>query len=560
MARSEKSENKNRVLGLDIGNGYGYVSLLENPKNDPIPLLPASLSTQGMPTTAYVKPPNGEQIDVFSDGRAAEQKYARTPQQLVYAAKTRLPELTLKIPGIERPVQAGHIYAAVAHDLLVLAEKELANKGIPPVYDVVFTFPAAFADNVPVLEIMQENLGKVEINGKPIQVLSRLPEPAAVAIDYLHYMQHIAPEQIRIKKNEFTVLVYDLGHGTFDTAIVTAQSEGTPYKMHAKDGLEEVGGKDFDNVLYQELLSVLQKQYGFEPQNEIQRAEIMREAVKAKIALTDDNSYLASVMNQQNEYCEVEITRERFEKLSEPLVFQTLEVVQKMLEEAEEKGITMDAIVLSGGGSKVPMIRASLEKLVEDKYPIIMHRPSEAVSFGASRFAGASRFGYGDGVAHKEDTEEESENKEIETEEKKPVTEEEDDNVKNTNPVLEQQTDRCYGIWYPSEGKLEGEIRFLVTSGQTRPFRSEPISFVSQSSRIVIKVFQSKEKNQVLETDAEHNCDGIVWIPFHVKKGTKYNLTLTAQENYGVQVDIQSDNGEHYTKSTTDEWKKLTDE
>ena len=82
----------------------------------------------------------------------------------------------------------------------------------------------------------------------------------------------------------------------------------------------------------------MQKQYGFEPQNEIQRAEIMREAVKAKIALTDDNSYLASVMNQQNEYCEVEITRERFEKLSEPLVFQTLEVVQKMLEEAEEKG------------------------------------------------------------------------------------------------------------------------------------------------------------------------------------------------------------------------------
>ena len=89
----------------------------------------------------------------------------------------------------------------------------------------------------------------------------------------------------------------------------------------------------------------------------------MREAVKAKIALTDDNSYLASVMNQQNEYCEVEITRERFEKLSEPLVFQTLEVVQKMLEEAEEKGITIDAIVLSGGGSKVSMIRTSLEKL-----------------------------------------------------------------------------------------------------------------------------------------------------------------------------------------------------
>ena len=70
--------------------------------------------------------------------------------------------------------------------------------------DIVFTFPAAFADNVSFLEMMQKNIEKIKINGNKINVLGRLPEPAAVAIDYLHYMQHIAPKDIRIKDKKFT--------------------------------------------------------------------------------------------------------------------------------------------------------------------------------------------------------------------------------------------------------------------------------------------------------------------------------------------------------------------
>ena len=74
--------------------------------------------------------------------------------------------------------------------------------------------------------------------------------------------------------------------------------------------------------------------------------------------------------------------------------------------------------------------------------------------------------------------------KEIETEEKKPVTEEEDDNVKNTNPVLEQQTDRCYGIWVSIRRQAGRRDSFSGNQWTDRPFRSEPISFVSQSSRL----------------------------------------------------------------------------
>jgi molecular chaperone DnaK (HSP70) len=96
---------------------------------------------------------------------------------------------------------------------------------------------------------MQSAIEQIEIDGQKIHVAGRLPEPAAVAIDYLHYIQHIVPEEQRIKADQFTVLVNDLGYGTFDTAVVTASSKDQPYVLHAKDGLPEVGGKNFDEVI-----------------------------------------------------------------------------------------------------------------------------------------------------------------------------------------------------------------------------------------------------------------------------------------------------------------------
>ena len=249
-------ENRKKyVLGCDIGNGYGYVSVLLNEKEDPIPLFPNKYGLKGfgMPTAAYVTPPHGKEIVVFKDGKASEKLYRSKPEQMVRAIKTRFKEKSIVVPGIEQPVNVGSVYSAITRDLIDLAEEELKNLSIEPIYDVVFTFPATFADNTDLLDMMQKSIEKNTINGNRINVLGRLPEPAAVAIDYLHYMQHIAPKEVRISEKKFTVLVYDLGHGTFDTAVVTAQSEGTPYVLHSKAGLPEIGGKDFDEVMYQEL-------------------------------------------------------------------------------------------------------------------------------------------------------------------------------------------------------------------------------------------------------------------------------------------------------------------
>lgn len=554
-----EQKDKKYVLGCDIGNGYGYVSLLTDDSKDPTPLFPNkyTLEDTGMPTTAYITPPDGKEIVVFKDGKPAEKymisadsKYKNRSLQLVHAIKTRFKEGSVNVPNVNEPVPVGDIYSAIARDLLLLAEEELKAKSMHAIYDIVFTFPAAFSDNSALLEMMQKSIEKIEIDGNKINVLGRLPEPAAVAIDYLHYMQNIAPKEIRISKNEFTVLVYDLGHGTFDTAVVTARSDGTPYILHSKAGLPEVGGKNFDEVLYQEILNILNEQYGYIPSNEIERDNIRQEAKKAKIELTDNEICSLSIVND-DDYCDIEITRERFEELTEHLLLQTLELVQRVLDESLSAGIKIDCIVLSGGASQMPMVMNSLKELVEEKYPIVLYRPSEAVSFGAARF--------GFGIS-KEPQSIRSSNPisdPIKATEKDNANKNHASLTKRPNQVIEQLTDCCYGIWLPSEKKLEGEIEFVIQNGERRPATSNEVVFYSASSRVIVKVYRSKEKNKHLKSASIEECDSMLWVPFDVNPGSKCEVSITALENYGIEVELRSDNGEVYRKTTSNALSEL---
>lgn len=538
--------NKKRiVLGCDIGNGYGYVSVLLDKDRDPVVLLPGKygLTGIGMPTAACVLPPDGKEIAVFQNGKPAEVRYRNRPEQMVRAIKTRLKENTIPVKGIESPVSTDAVYGEIAKSLILLAEEELKNLNSEPVYDVVFTFPAAFADQSALLERMQNSISRITLDGRPIRVLGRLPEPAAVAIDYLHYMQHIAPEEIRITEKKFTVLVYDLGHGTFDTAVVTAQSEGVPYILHSKAGLAQIGGKNFDEVLYEELLNGLEEQYGYKPQNERQREIIREEAVKAKIALSSTDAVEVSVLNDE-EYCRVEITRDRFEKITRHLLFQTFELVEKVLEESSRAGIRIDGIVLSGGASQMPMVIHGLKELMEDEYPVVLYRPGEAVSFGAARFA-------------------------AEIPEEKPVAEKKPE--KKTTPrhpadepaqllknrILDQLTDCAYGIWFPSEEKLEGEVEFLIQSGQPRPAVSERIECYAASSRLTIKIYRSRKNSRMIQRAAVDECESVLWVTFDVTPDTKYEVSIKALENYGIEAELRSETGEVFRKSTSDDFFRL---
>ena len=169
----------------------------------------------------------------------------------------------------------------------------------------------------------------------------------------------------------------------------------------------------------------------------------------------------------------------------------------------------------------------------------MLYRPSEAVSYGAARFA------YG--IQPEEEQTEETASTGLPVP-AQPV---------QPNPVLEQFTDCGYGIWMPAEGKLDGEVRFLVGSGARRPAVSHPVSVVSQSSRMVIKLYRSQsgqEQNSAADTE---QCHSMLWFPFDVTAGQRYQVRLIVREDYSVVVELTDEEGNVTQKSTSDLLSKL---
>lgn len=514
------------VFGCDIGNGFGYISLLQNAAYDPTPMLPAKYKLHaGMPTSAYVTPPDGDIIEVFS-GRSAMSRHKRDAERFIHAVKTRLREGTIAVPGIPKPVAVDAVYAAIARDLVLLGNEQRKNRGEPPIYDIVYTFPASFSGDVPLLNRMQRSIESVVLGGKHIRVVGRLPEPAAVAIDYLNYMQNLAPEAIRLKEDHFTVLVYDLGHGTFDAAVVSVSSRKEPYKLHLSDGLPEVGGKDFDGILRDEICRILSKEHQWIPRNAADRSWVWETAEEMKYELSEQESSMRSLI-VSGEYVDVEITRARFEELSSHLIHQTLELVGSMMERAKEQGIKIEAVVLAGGASQMPMVERGLRGLLEGEDIFIRsYRPSEAVSYGAARYA------YNIARTSLE-----------------PMPE--------PKPVLEQGAEYNYGIWFPLEDSLRGTVRFMVKSGDTLPAASEGLRFTSASQRVVLKVQRSVEKNARADSGDPDQCMEIIRLPFEVPAGSECEVSITVLEDYNVKVSCRPGNGAAVEKSTADVVEKL---
>lgn len=380
---NSKDTTNRDVFGCDIGNGFGFISVLKEIKSDPVPMIPAKyrLGTAGMPTSAYITPPGGNAIEVF-DGQPACDKHKGEPDKFIHAVKTGLGEGAVSVPGINRPVAIDAVYAAVARDLIKLGNEERKNRGENPVYEIVFTYPASFASDLTLLNRMQKSIEGIKVDGHSIKVVGRLPEPAAVAIDYLYYMQNIAPPDIRIGGDSYTALVYDLGHGTFDVAVVTARSKGEPFQIHINEGLPDVGGRDFDDILYKEIC----RRLGIDHNNA--RENIRRTAVEMKHELSDEELSRHEISMPDGGVAEIKITREWFEKRSMMLINQTFVLVSQVVQQAKSKGIHIDTVVLSGGASQMPMVESKLKQLLgKEDIGVQSYRPSEAVSYGAARYA-----------------------------------------------------------------------------------------------------------------------------------------------------------------------------
>ena len=507
------------IISCDVGNGYGKAAILLAPDRDPEYLMPESLRA-GMPTTAHVTTTG--KIEVYPARRVSANRAIR-------AVKTRLNEPTIHLQDKNKSytVTPGEVYAAIARDLVTLANTELRNRRMDPAYELVLTYPASFAQSPELLSRLKASIESVVLDGHALKVRGMLPEPAAVALDYLYYLRHL--DKNPIAEKEYTVLVYDLGHGTFDTAVVTAYDDHSkPYDLRSQDGDPEVGGRIFDDLLYRELCSQLKDVEGYAPGT---AGEYLRNiAVEMKHELSSSMSAERDLPIGENG-ATVQITRERFEALIAPQIHRTLELVMSQLEQARRNGIKVDAIILSGGSSQIPAIRQALTELTENQLPVAIYRPSKAVAYGAARYA--------QGIAPEADTT---------TAQNRPTSD-----IPRGNTAMTQHADRSYGLWLPDENSLKGVVRFLIDTEAALPFTSEPITVpTSGSDRTRLCLYMTRDPAPGAQKGDVDQCRNVRNLFFTLPSRTDCVITLEMDENRCIRVSCRLPDGKVVSKTTFD--------
>ena len=253
-------------------------------------------------------------------------------------------------------VSAVEVSAEILRVLRARAEKTLGGE----LEGVVITVPAYFDD-------AQRQATKDAATLAGLKVLRLLNEPTAAAVAY-------GLDQ----RAEGTVAIYDFGGGTFDISILHL-NKGV-FEVVATAGDTALGGDDFD----QRLADWLREQAGTGAEGHHgQRREALDEARRAKEALTTQDSVAVRVPREDGSVWEGSLTRETFEQLAAPLVERTLVSCRRALRDAGLEREDIDAVVMVGGSTRVPLVRAKVGEFF-GRDPMVDIDPDRVVAVGAA--------------------------------------------------------------------------------------------------------------------------------------------------------------------------------
>jgi molecular chaperone DnaK len=211
-----------------------------------------------------------------------------------------------------------------------------------------------------------------------LNVLSVINEPTAAAIAY----------GIDKLNEDRTLLVFDLGGGTFDVTVMKV--EGHKLQTLASDGNAELGGKDWDDRLLNYVAECFEAEHGIDPRDEPSAfQELYERCLAAKISLSTKDKAMVPVAFQGHRMA-VSITRELFEDLTEDLVQMCLDTTTLVLDKARVSWAEIDDVLLVGGATRMPMIHVAI-RTAFGKEPSGSINPDECVALGAA-LAGVIRY------------------------------------------------------------------------------------------------------------------------------------------------------------------------
>jgi molecular chaperone DnaK len=372
-----------KVIGIDLGTTNSVVAVMEGGKPEVITNAEGERTTPSV--VAYTK--KGDLLV----GQIAKRQAVINPENTFYSVKRFIGRKTsevneelrqvsykilqtediikLECPALSKQFAAEEISAQVLRKLADDASKYLGET----VKQAVITVPAYFNDSQ---RQATKDAGKIA----GLEVLRIINEPTAASLSY----------GLDKKDNE-TILVFDLGGGTFDVSVLEV-GDGV-FEVLATSGDTQLGGDDFDEKIVQWLMKEFKDQEGIDLTKDSQALQRLTEAAeKAKIELStltqsSINLPFISVTPEGPKHLEKDLTRAKFEELCSDLIQRCKTPIEMSLKDAELTPAAIDQNVLVGGSTRIPAVQELVEKLL-GKTPNQSVNPDEVVAVGAAVQAG----------------------------------------------------------------------------------------------------------------------------------------------------------------------------
>src|SRR5246127_3983127 len=364
-----------RIVGIDLGTTNSLVAYMQGespvviPGEDGLNLVPSVVALDG--------------LDHVIVGNAARKYLIETPERAVYSIKRLMgrgvediqDELKLFPFRLAEDLQAGEVlriklgektFTPPEISALILRQlKRSAERFFgAPVTKAVITVPAYFND-------AQRQATKDAGRIAGLEVLRLVNEPTAASLAYG-----------LDKKQNGVVAVYDLGGGTFDISILKLH-DGI-FEVIATNGDTHLGGDDIDNLLITIALDDIRGDLGLDLRRNAEGVQSIRNAViEAKIALSSQPAVKLDIELPEGKRYQREITREQFEHLVKPIIDRTVGPCKQALKDAGLKPEQIDEVVLVGGSTRIPKVRALVKELFQ-REPHIDLNPDEVVALGAA--------------------------------------------------------------------------------------------------------------------------------------------------------------------------------
>ena len=354
------------VIGIDLGPTNSCVATLEGGK--PV-VIPNSEGSRTTPSVVAFSKNGGDRVVGITAKRQAVTNSERTIMSVKREMGT---DWKKEIDDSEYTPQ--EISAFILQKLKSDAEDYLGRE----VNQAVITCPAYFTD-------AQRQATKDAGRIAGLEVLRIINEPTAAALAYGVD-----------KDDDQTILVYDLGGGTFDVSVLEIyQVDGQPQiEVKATSGDNRLGGDDFDEVVIDWLVSEFKKSTGIDLSSDMTAITRLREAAeKAKIELSGTSTtqinlpFITMSGDGQPEHLDISLSKAKFEDLISDLVERTMGPTRRAMKDAGIKKGNVDKVILVGGSTRVPAVQEAIEKEV-GKPPFKGINPDEAVAVGAVLQAG----------------------------------------------------------------------------------------------------------------------------------------------------------------------------